>query len=449
MAGIIPTSENEWVIRSMDLSYGREDLMLACYDSCLILAFALRKRFEGVRGRDRKVVGLSEFDVDKTFRLCDKLWEKRPDRDRRRKDRLMIDLCVKRDFNDKHGHRIAFPITRKEGDRTSAPQPLPVLTFIELIDKNLRPHTKIFTLHERATGWGAPLFFIEPQVDVARLTSLIKKGLIDEDDISMLTNFGDASSILDEREIVSLGRHESAQSTRLSLLWELKRWKKCTSDAFATLSGIVEIDDEKNEFASSQLWECWSFARECILKAGVLPNDPFWSDRLAYEAALQKLKDPKSRTDQKILNLILSAQDSPEDIWDNILVSSLGFSAFCTLLFANYFVGTLFKCGGLKNTLSARRISSIEEQDIKDAFEKLKQYVNVTKEDRPQKFNVDWIPGESGKLLTTKMFDYAPEDVWNGLIKIKDFINDAKTIADCIIENHIDPDIASLRIQEP
>lgn len=111
----------------MDLSFAHKNNASLWQASCSVFGFVLRKRLEGLKGRHSNVVGLTEFDADKTMRLLDKVWEKRPNKEQKGNSPRLADFPVNRDFNDKHGHRIAFP-----GDKS----PQPVLNVMHSFDKH-------------------------------------------------------------------------------------------------------------------------------------------------------------------------------------------------------------------------------------------------------------------------------------------------------------------------
>lgn len=421
----------------VDLSFAHKNNASLWQASCLVFGFVLRKRFEGLKGRNAYVVGLTEFDADKTMRLLDKVWEKRPDKEQKGNNPRLADFPVNRDFNDKHGHRIAFP-----GDKGLQP----VLNVMRSFDKRSLVSAKTFTKHEVEKQWGQ-IKLLEPQVSAASLSPLIRNGLLDESDISFLEKFGEACGVLEEEEIIALGRHETAEGTRTSLLWELDRWHKATLEALSALTGHVELDRGAADRAWVPIWQCWSFALECKRKAGLLlHDDPYGADRNTYANGFRKLRAAIGHDEG--LKALDEAQRPPEKIWDNPLVSTLAFPAFCCWSFANYFAGTLRELDVFNTTPLRQRLSSVTREHIEKAFHNTRRFVRIPRSARPADFSLGWRdsvgPMSEGGLAV----DIAPDSVWNRSATLTEFVDGARSVATWLADNYVLPDILDLYKQE-
>jgi len=420
--------------------------MMRCYYSSLIFAYALRKRFEALKNREPSLLGLGEIDADKSMRLLDKLWEKRPDLNTEKNGGSILQLGVERDFNDKHGHRIAFPMTGPLSiDGVAGAKP--VLEAIGALDDVLSPSAKIFARRTKRESWGE-ITVLEPQVDAANLTFLIREGLLTRSDMAFLEHFGHACANLSEREMIALGRHETAEGTYISLQWELDRWRQWIADAFAVLTSAAEIGEKEATRASFALWQCWSFARESIIKSGVLGSDAFLSDQKAYADALHKLHSPSSGTDPSILMLLGGVQSSPNQIWSDPRVDSLKFPAFCCWSFSCYFIGTLARSSTLQGVPLFSRLSSLGKKEILDAFFRVRQCMNVKREMFPRYFSTEWLDNVCSELPGEVNADLNPENVWNGSKDLVTFIRGAQAVVNWIIENYVVPNMTQSRIQK-
>lgn len=219
----------------MKLRVNNTDYAKLCQASCQVFGFFLRKRFEVLKGKNKHFVGLSEIDADKTMRFLDKIWGNRlvnVNEETAKKYPLSY-FPVERDFDDKHGHRIAFPsgkdtrVKLREGMK-------PVLNVMRAFNKRGLPSNATFVDYGVSQLWGK-VKLIVPQVSAGALHSIIEKKYIHKFDITFLENLGAVCGELNEEEMIAIGRHENADSTRKSLVWELWRWSEWTKDAFRVL----------------------------------------------------------------------------------------------------------------------------------------------------------------------------------------------------------------------
>lgn len=428
----------------MDVSFGRGHNLRLCYRSCLLLGFVLRKRFEGLRSRKGDVAGLSEIDVDKTMRLIDKLWEVRPGKSG--DPRQLIDLCVRRDYNDKHGHRIAFPIPHYAPGEDPG-RLKPVLDVIKIFDAETSPAARIFSSREQKTEWGT-VRLLEPQVSLSRLLPLHRAKVVSSEEMTFLEDVGQMCGYLEPDQVIAIGRHEDADGTRQSLLWEMYRWKESTLDALDTLQSFGTYAEAPAPAASAsrKLWQSWSFALECKKKAGLLCEDKYGSDRRFYVEGLDYLQSDEVTIERPVLDLLLSVQASGDEIWQDPLVSTLRFPAFCCWTFSSYCCGTLLKLDPFKGSEFARRTASVSAEDLQRAHWYLTKCVGVSREAQPAEFSLEWLERlENTPLVEIRL---VPEEVIGDSTKTADFVANAQEIAQWVIETCVEPAIEGLDSQE-
>lgn len=421
---------------TVDLSFANKHYMHRCHTSCMVFGYVLRRRFERVKGLDSNVIGLVETDIDKTMRLLNKVWTERPLREERAKAGLIADFPVS-DYDAKHGHRIAF-IDKDKNPRS-------VLDTMHIFDKYAQTATAILSVHSVEKAWGR-INLYEPQVHAADLLPLIRRRVLDESDIRFLENFGDACGKLREQEIIAVGRHETAEATRQSLLWEFTRWHDWMDDALNALFEFLKSNNKNTrDRAAINIWQCWSFALECKKKAGILTGDIYGSDVVFYKDGLQALKEAMIE-----LNLdpsLLRGHQPFEGIWRDSGVQSLGFPAFGIWSFTNYFAGTLRSLDAFKSTLLGQRVSSITREETEKAFYDSQRFVWVPPDSRPLKFSESW--WRSLEVRPKKDFDLiAPTIVWESPENLAKFLSSARSTVDWLTKTYIIPDIGSLREQK-
>lgn len=418
----------------LNLSENRKNHMIRCYHCCEALTYVLRERFNYIRSHDKNFKGLSEIDADKTMRFCYKLCTA-PGTENKIKS-----FSLNPDFNDKHGNRVAFALPSPFGVGEEK-RFKPLLYEIEVFDQDCPSSRRLLLPHKIDSAWGGFDVF-EPQVDAARLLPLINKGLLAEDDIRLLGQIGRSCGILDEREMIALGRHENAGKTLESILWEIRRWNEWTSESFERLDEFLQSGSYGIDYVSKLLWNSWSYSRECAIKSGVLEGE-FLSDRSSYISGIKKLRDPSYATPSSILSLVNSVQRDEKRIWDDARISVLGFTCFCCWSFSNYFIGTLFYADPFNRSSHASRLSSVTTSDVMKNHQYVSKCVTVVQDQRPTKFSIAALNGSATELRAGFTKIPSPSELWGKQIKIERFVSDAKKVWNWIKQNVVDPDLES------
>jgi hypothetical protein len=295
----------------------------------------LKPRRGSGKGLARK--GLSEFDADKTIRLFAKLWSAR---DVVASEPRRLAVLPVTDLDDKHGRRVAFSNEMHDGqDRWDPNVKRPsVLDHIIADDQRAAGHLRLLTVDEIPQAWGTERR-ITSRTTNTHLTRLARQGYITGSDVAFIEQFGEIAGALSEAEVIALGRHESAEATRDSILFEFKRWI-WWSDQLAKhlLAPDVLEHDTRGRQAAHEAWQCWSFAREAYNKAVKERTDY----RNAYQRFVRLARDTELHTP------FVSGQGSEADIWDDATVTALCAPAHYCWEASNYFFGTLSNCEPFK-----------------------------------------------------------------------------------------------------
>ncbi len=397
----------------MNLSLGRTDYVSRCHEAGKVLGYALRKRYEIQHKANPDMLGLTVFDADKTMRLCDKLWEKHHEVKVAKTGEAIYPLCIDRDYNDKHGQRVAFPIPlHPEGDA------VPVLEFIENFDKVEMPPNRIFSYELECKPWGN-ITYLVPQIGTAEMAQL-KTISIDKADFSFLDAFGSVAGQLTEREIIAIGRHETPGSTRDSLQFEFNQWLECCSKL---LKFLAKPDCNPNQ-TMFLLWQLVSYAYECYLKSGVPPlttvEGVHPSDRFEYESGYGKINSSIDKNYVYISNLFRDSHSTATEIWDNVLVSEFRFPSFCCFSLGRYLFGALKHISPFVDTKNAKRLD-LNEKTVLTAFKHTQKCISISYEDTHREVSDSWLTSVANVPLAEKM-PY-PNTLRQGSCSIEQFID--------------------------
>jgi hypothetical protein len=409
------------------MNWNTNDYTLQTEASCLIFAFALRNRLDRIRSRSTtSISGLDEFDADKTLRFLDKLWAAR---DVTARPTKLLHFPVI-DIDDKHGHRIAFAgRDRQQGGKKKS-----VLDSMIAFDRQCQPASRTLKLHRQDYDWGTAQL-IEPQITGSDLARLYRSDFLGDRDARFLELFGSACGMLEEPEIIAIGRHESPEATRNSLLWEFSRWLEWAQTCIEMLSQ-ASVEDQHKKLADA-VWQCWSFARECKLKAR--------EERSSYEVAYQKFSQ-EVRDFEEISSAFHKAQNTADVIWDSHHVTPLAFPAYYCSAFAIYMAGCLSHLEGFADSF---RRPSITEEDTELAFSRLQYFNSVDPANRPMNFDpnhCDWRPSESGPADTWYLIQ--PRELWNGTEQFERFLNCVTKMLDYIHRTYLESDLMRSRITQ-
>lgn len=445
------------------LEFSRDRYMSRCRDSCTIFGYVLRKRFQRLKKEDPAIVGLSEFDVDKTMRFLAKIWRQRSEEiilgsGGTHKPSNRIDAFpVEPNYNDKHGHRLAFP---PAGETPNGPTRdlKPVLTVIQAFDSKVPDSEKILITKQIDEPWGIIERFV-PQISSTSLIPLVQSGRIDESDIEFLTRLGDVFGVLTEWEIQAIGRHESAEWTQDSLLEEFARWYWFSTEALRQLK-----TGEDPRGAARLLWQCWSFALECIRKAG-LPlvymsgkdANRYTGDNELYELALEKVKTELRETEaldnrereisNRITHFIDKVQPPSNQIWLDPRVSVLGFPAFCCWTFATFLSGTLKELNIFARTILPSRLSSVTPSDVDSASENILRLSNLPPNSQPKIFTLGWWEQQKPALNQAIPIP-SRDDLQQNPAVLADFVSSAELMLNSLWDNFMANHISNIRLQK-
>jgi hypothetical protein len=316
----------------------------------------LRTRFEA-RGRgDTSFLGLTGFEADKLMRLFYKLWDVRPEL-KGRSGRLIAHLPADPDFNDKHGHRVAFARIVRPAD--SASNYTPVLSQFRSFDSSGPDAARM--MDELRDRDGFPVYV--PLTTPTDLTRLVRNGYLDEVDVAFVQAFGRSTERLSIDQIVAVGRHERPDATEQSLIWELRRWHEWM-DAALLNADLLEVGDPLSSLDETALcaWQAWSFGLECIKKAGVDAYG-FVSDQTYYRDGMLRLSEQSERA----INSLLVVQMSRDAIWKDARIASKRLAAFAAWALSTYFAGSLRSMSAFSASRLANVFKSLQGDDIESA----------------------------------------------------------------------------------
>ncbi len=408
--------------------------MAECDDACTLLGYALRRRFERVKSRNSRIIGLSEFDADKTIRLLVKFW---PYRRASVKALPLPVLPVKLDFPDKHGLRPAFALADAANQKEHY---IPVLKEMEVLNHvGLQKH-RFFREFEIDEVWGK-VQRLQPICSSSEIAILMKKGLIDKEDVDFLDAFSDLCGELEEAEIVAIGRHEKPESTRDSILWEMDKWRDWMGVAINRISS--------NGIDGDAAWRAWSFARECVKKASIRHGrltEGVAGDSELYDDARAMLLSKGKGT--SIRDIIERVQPLSNVIWGNSNVSLLGFNAYFIWALTTYFSGTLSKLSALKDTEISRRLQSVTPDLVKFAAEQLSFLLRlgVRPGDRPEHFSEDWLLRQNPAQNAASPPAPPPcSAVWDGLCSLETFRDSVRAITVFTVETYVTPEFEKIQ----
>ncbi len=426
--------------------------MSRCHAAAIVFGFFLRKRYEVLRKREGVCEGLTKFDADKSMRLLDKLWEHRRNKAPRERQGRMVDFPVNRDFNDKHGHRIAYAAASEPG--TARPVLFrPVLQVMQCFDEHSTLSGRLLTQVDQETLWGH-VSVLRPEVSAAALMPLLECRALDNSDVFFLENLGEVCGELDDREVIAIGRHENAHATAESILWELRRWTEWAIDAFQALDGFITGSQTNTNFIAEALWQCWSFALEAKKKAALVPDDVYGSDRRFYDSAEEKLcravtvSGMDAQTKEEILHSLKSAQRPGCDIWGDPRVTTLRFAAFSCWAFSSYMAGAIRDMTSFTETLLVRRLASLSKEEVRDAFRTVQRCVQVARCQRPADFSPQWLTTQSFVPCELATRLVRPDALWDGSSNLSEFVAPCKEAGTWLMNEHVEPEIQKLRVQE-
>ena len=291
----------------------------------------LKPRRGSARGAAKK--GVSEFDADKTIRLFSKLWAARELT--ASEARRLGDLPVT-DLDDKHGRRVAFNTVLHDGqDRWDPKTERPsVLDHIISDDQRVAPHLRLLSVDEQRHSWGVTRR-ITSRTANTHLIRLARQRYIVDSDVAFTEHFGEITGSLSEAEIIALGRHESPEATRDSILFEFKRWVWWAELFIKELASSEVLENkERARRGSYTAWQCWSFAREAQTKV--------LKERTDYRNAFERFVRLARGT--PLHAPFISKQLSESDIWDDTSVAVLCAPAHYCWEASNYIYGTLSHC---------------------------------------------------------------------------------------------------------
>jgi hypothetical protein len=361
------------------LSYGQDDYLMPAYNAARVFAAALHLRFEEQRRLHPRLTGLSVFDVDKMMRLFYKVWEARPDlATRSGTSDLLRSLPVYPDYNDKHGHRVAFANVKA---RPQEQKYTPVLDVIAMFDRKGPPASRMLATVQGKDGY---VMYV-PQTTPTDLTREVNRGFLLQADIAFVQELSRVASSLTERQVIAVGRHEHPKRTEDSLVWELDRWREWTFagldalDAFCAENGRAPSDE-----VGQTLWQSWSFALECTKKAGV-DLSPFPSDGPYYAEAYRMLSE------KPIGPLFLETHLRRDQIWGDPRISTKGLAAYSAWACSTYLCGTLRPLRAFRDTRLASALGSVDDEEIERSRVHLRKIHGLLPAAAPAHFDVTWL----------------------------------------------------------
>jgi hypothetical protein len=361
------------------LSYGQDEYLLSAYTAARVFAAALNLRFEEQRRVHQRLMGLSAFDVDKTMRLFYKLWEVRPDLPTRKGTAdLLMSLPVYPDFNDKHGHRVAFANVKA---RPQEQKYTPVLDVIAMFDRKGPPASRMLATALDQNGY---VVYV-PQTTPTDLTREVNRGFLVQADIEFLHELSRVAAKLTERQIIAVGRHEHPEKTEDSLVWELDRWREWTFAGLDELEAVCASSGFGSLVSvGHKLWQSWSFALECTKKAGVDLTE-FLSDGAYYAEAYRILSE------KPIGPLFLDTHLRREQIWRDPRVGTKRLAAYAAWVCSTYLCGSLRPLASFRGTRLAGALGSVDVDEIERSRVHARKIHGLAADAAPAHFDINWL----------------------------------------------------------
>jgi hypothetical protein len=414
------------------MNLNTEDYPVCCGASLVVFGYALRQRFEHVRHRHPKnFLGLNPIESDKTIRLLDKVWSGRDQTSRKAK---LFNFPVT-DVNDKHGRRITFASILDGGTDPfiSDSRVDSVLDVMLKMDSLTTEAAKFFKLHKETHPWGQ-FDLLEPLVtglDVARLEG---QGFLRVEDIRFLDNFSRIAGALSQDQVIAIGRHETPENTRESVLYEFSRWTFWTAQCLELLSRMSSSDPGLSNRLASSIWQCWSFARQCTLKVS--------EERPAYEDGFNGFsQNAQEIGHDELLRSFKQAQRDPNEIWDNYQVTTLAFPSYYCWEFATYLAGSLQGIESFSKTLHRPFVDADQTQI---AYRRLKHFNSLEAGARPMHFSPDHRDWEATGSRTAQELVFPP-DLWSGVANMKTFVSALQETFEHIKTAYLDDDLRKSR----
>lgn len=388
--------------------------------SCYLFSLALRNRFEKQKDaaatKGRKLKGLFDQDADKTIRFMNKIWKQL-----RLEGKNLIFLPVD-DDEDKHGFRPVLATREKP----------PILKAIKTLDEVSNPENPQYFISHKEKGKRYEI--IEPVTNEPIIRKAINDKLITDEDANFAGSIGNILGLLDQNEVISLGRHEKPKSTQNAIVWELKRWKMWVDDLLEELNEASEERDGKSESKMSECaFQIWTFGEEGVKKVS--------RDRDFFVEGRERIKDYSPENEQDILvqKVILKIQPLGGIVWNNSGVENLSFPAHMCFSFTKYLVGTLENVG-LLSALPEKMC--ISKDDTLTAYKETRCFLSVEYKQRPAEFSAEWLRDKVSRgYYNTKMDIPDPNDVWGKKLTLSNFGSDIREVAKYIDERYIEPEI--------
>jgi len=292
-------------------------------------SYLLRKR-QVAKWSDPQLEAVEEVTADKSFRLLHKysLALKEAMESGAITDSLKFNVNCGSDYNGIHGKGIAFSLKPK------APEPGDFGYENELVEDIIEDVSKgekapsIFCLDAilymdsflpATLKKLEPIFFndgrrgYKSNIDINKFDHWKESGRLSEKDALALESFGEFLTKLTDRELICLGRHETAKNTKDSIKHLFWRWWSLSERRF---NGLERFSVDKlvfnREFVKGfkDIYHC---SEEIVFK---LVND-----KEDYVSALSKLQAQSN----KYLEALANFQAPADEIWDSTIRTFAGF----------------------------------------------------------------------------------------------------------------------------
>jgi len=314
------------------------------------------------------------------MRLFYKVWEKRPEVVKR-SGRLLSHIPAEPNYNDKHGHRLVYPTSALSAE--FATKYVPVLDAFRVFDDHGPSAARMMSSVD-VGGFDALVPLTTPS-DLARH---IAGGYLHPDDIAFVQAFGRLTESLSENEVVAVGRHEGPEATLDSIIWELRRWRDWIFEAMEGIRAVSSVRNAATAASSAHsLWQAWSFALECIRKAGI-DDCGFVSDSTYYKDALLRMSEAR---DSSCVGLVGLCHLSREVIWRDARIEKTRFAAYLAWTVSTYLGGILRQAHEWGATKLPGVFPSVSDEQVERARRNLRKIYRVESSDVPQRFTIEWL----------------------------------------------------------
>lgn len=246
---------------------------------------------------------------------------------------------------------------------------------------------------------------------------------LDNKSEDLLRDFGSFINRLDDRELISLGRHESAKNTEDSIRYLLNKWKKNIGNTLKSLEELQKKNNWPSEDLIEQFRRLYYCSEEMVFKSV--------TDRSHYEKAYEKLSKEKDPS----FKVLLEAHATPDKIWGDPKVKGFVYYAYLFHSFTSFLFYALASHRSSKYRIPKHINIDVDYQSLPSVIAKmlkvgvperssysLKEYheiiQQVSKEARTDDFDFKSFGGGDLSVLIDYM-NTVKADLWSQYKKFK------------------------------